>query len=45
VRPVDIAELKLANDAVIKITEPEASHLHREVLRAEAQNFSATTRV
>lgn len=41
---VDIAELKLANDALVKIIEPEASLLHREVLRHEPQNFSVTTR-
>lgn len=44
IHPVDIAELELANDAVGKIIEPEASLLHRDVLRNEPQKFSAITR-
>lgn len=44
VHPVDIEELKLANEALVKIMEPEASRLHHDLLRNEAHNFSATTR-
>lgn len=44
VRPIEIAELDRANDAVVKIIEPEASLIHRDLLRDEAHNFSAITR-
>jgi len=44
VRPIEMAELDLANDAVVKIIEPEASVIHRDLLRDEPQNFSAVTR-
>jgi aspartyl-tRNA(Asn)/glutamyl-tRNA(Gln) amidotransferase subunit A len=33
-----------ASDAVVKIIEPEASLIHRELLRADPQGFSAVTR-
>ncbi|WP_119274414.1 amidase [Taklimakanibacter deserti] len=44
VRPLEIVELKSANDAVAKIIEPEASQLHRDLLRQEGHGFSAITR-
>jgi aspartyl-tRNA(Asn)/glutamyl-tRNA(Gln) amidotransferase subunit A len=44
VLPLRIAGLELANDAVGKIIEPEASRVHRELLRREPQNFSTITR-
>ena len=44
VRPLEVAELQFANDAVVKIIAPEASQLHRELLRQEGHGFSAITR-
>jgi aspartyl-tRNA(Asn)/glutamyl-tRNA(Gln) amidotransferase subunit A len=44
VRPIEIEEMASANDAVVKIIEPEASQAHRDVLRDEAQKFSDITR-
>lgn len=44
VRPLEIEELELANDAVVKIIEPEASRIHRDALRLEGHGFSPITR-
>lgn len=43
-RALDVEGLELANDALVKIIEPEASLIHRALLRDEPQNFSAITR-
>lgn len=42
--PIEVEELELANDALVKIVEPEASVIHRARMRDEPQNFSAITR-
>jgi aspartyl-tRNA(Asn)/glutamyl-tRNA(Gln) amidotransferase subunit A len=44
VRPIEVEDLELANDALVKILEPEASVIHRTLMRDEPQNFSAVTR-
>ncbi|HEY1385710.1 MAG TPA: amidase [Dongiaceae bacterium] len=44
IRPIELALMDQASDAVVKIIEPEASLIHRELLRADPQGFSAVTR-
>lgn len=44
VQSIEVEGLDLANDAVVKIIEPEASVAHRILMRDEPQNFSAITR-
>ncbi|HEV8389113.1 MAG TPA: amidase [Dongiaceae bacterium] len=41
---IALDRLELASDAVVKIVEPEASLIHRELLRTEPQGFSSITR-
>jgi aspartyl-tRNA(Asn)/glutamyl-tRNA(Gln) amidotransferase subunit A len=43
-RPLELALMDRASDAVVKIIEPEASLIHRELLRTDPQGFSAITR-
>jgi aspartyl-tRNA(Asn)/glutamyl-tRNA(Gln) amidotransferase subunit A len=43
-QPIELESLELASDAVVKIVEPEASLIHRALLRSEPQGFSAITR-
>jgi aspartyl-tRNA(Asn)/glutamyl-tRNA(Gln) amidotransferase subunit A len=43
-RPVELAGVSQASDAVVKIIEPEASLIHRDLLRSDPQGFSAITR-
>ena len=44
VRPMQIPGLELARDALIAIIEPEASLIHRDLLRTEPAGFSDITR-
>lgn len=44
IRRTEIEEMAIANDAVVKLIEPEASRAHRDVLRDEGHKFSDTTR-
>jgi aspartyl-tRNA(Asn)/glutamyl-tRNA(Gln) amidotransferase subunit A len=44
VRPIQVPDLELARDAVIAIIEPEASLIHRDLLRDQPEGFSAITR-
>jgi Asp-tRNA(Asn)/Glu-tRNA(Gln) amidotransferase A subunit family amidase len=44
IRPVELEGLELASGGVVKMIEPEASLIHRGLLRAEPQGFSAVTR-
>ena len=44
VRPIKVPDLELARDALIAIIEPEASLIHRDLLRNEPAGFSDITR-
>lgn len=44
VRPIKVPDLELARDALIAIIEPEASLIHRDLLRGEPARFSDITR-
>ena len=44
VRPMQVPELEGARDALIAIIEPEASLIHRDLLRSEPAGFSSITR-
>jgi aspartyl-tRNA(Asn)/glutamyl-tRNA(Gln) amidotransferase subunit A len=44
VRPIKVPGLELARDALIAIIEPEASLIHRDLLRNEPTGFSDITR-
>jgi aspartyl-tRNA(Asn)/glutamyl-tRNA(Gln) amidotransferase subunit A len=44
VRPIQVPELERARDALIAIIEPEASLIHRGLLRSEPAGFSDITR-
>ena len=44
VRPIQVPDLDLARDALIAIIEPEASLIHRDLLRDEPAGFSDITR-
>lgn len=44
VRPLEVPNLEQARDALIAIIEPEASLIHRGLLRAQPEGFSAITR-
>jgi aspartyl-tRNA(Asn)/glutamyl-tRNA(Gln) amidotransferase subunit A len=44
VRPIKVPDLELARDALIAIIEPEASLIHRDLLRTEPAGFSGITR-
>jgi aspartyl-tRNA(Asn)/glutamyl-tRNA(Gln) amidotransferase subunit A len=43
VRPIKVPDLELARDALIAIIEPEASLIHRDLLRNEQAGFSGIT--
>jgi aspartyl-tRNA(Asn)/glutamyl-tRNA(Gln) amidotransferase subunit A len=43
-RPLELELMDRASDAVVKIIEPEASLIHRDLLRTDPQGFSAITR-
>ena len=44
VRPIELPGLELAHDALVAIIEPEASLVHRELLRSQPTGFSDATR-
>jgi aspartyl-tRNA(Asn)/glutamyl-tRNA(Gln) amidotransferase subunit A len=44
VRPIQLAGLELARDALVAIIEPEASFIHRDLLREDPAGFSDITR-
>ena len=44
VRPIKVPDLELARDALIAIIEPEASLIHRDLLRDQSEGFSSITR-
>ncbi len=44
VRPIKVPDLDLARQALIAIIEPEASLIHRDLLRSEPAGFSDITR-
>jgi aspartyl-tRNA(Asn)/glutamyl-tRNA(Gln) amidotransferase subunit A len=44
VRPMQVPELERARDALIAIIEPEASLIHRDLLRSEPTGFCSITR-
>ncbi|HJR20139.1 MAG TPA: amidase [Dongiaceae bacterium] len=44
VRPMQVPDLELVRDALIAIIEPEASLIHRDLLRRESAGFSDITR-
>jgi aspartyl-tRNA(Asn)/glutamyl-tRNA(Gln) amidotransferase subunit A len=44
IRPLEITGLSLARDALVAIIEPEASLIHRDLLRSEPKGFSEITR-
>jgi aspartyl-tRNA(Asn)/glutamyl-tRNA(Gln) amidotransferase subunit A len=44
IRPMEVAGLDLVRDALVAIIEPEASLIHRDLLRAEPAGFSDITR-
>jgi len=44
VRPIEVPDLELARDALIAIIEPEASLIHRDLLRTDPAGFSDITR-
>ena len=44
VRPIQVPGLELARDALITIIEPEASLIHRDLLRRDPAGFSDITR-
>jgi len=44
IRPTQVPDLELARDALIAIIEPEASLIHRDLLRNEPAGFSDITR-
>jgi aspartyl-tRNA(Asn)/glutamyl-tRNA(Gln) amidotransferase subunit A len=44
VRPLHVPKIELARDALIAILEPEASLIHRDLLRSEPAGFSDITR-
>jgi aspartyl-tRNA(Asn)/glutamyl-tRNA(Gln) amidotransferase subunit A len=43
-RPLELELMDRVSDAVVKIIEPEASLVHRDLLRTDPQGFSAITR-
>jgi aspartyl-tRNA(Asn)/glutamyl-tRNA(Gln) amidotransferase subunit A len=45
IRPVEIADLGLAADALVTILEPEASVIHQRLIAAEPGGFAETTRL
>ncbi|HET6157541.1 MAG TPA: hypothetical protein VFE34_04280 [Dongiaceae bacterium] len=44
VQPIELAGLELARDALVAIIEPEASLIHRDLLRDQPTGFSDITR-
>ncbi|MET1027827.1 MAG: amidase [Dongiaceae bacterium] len=44
VEPLALAEIELASDALVKILEPEASLVHRDLLAQEPDGYSDVTR-
>jgi aspartyl-tRNA(Asn)/glutamyl-tRNA(Gln) amidotransferase subunit A len=44
VQPIQVSELERARDALIAIIEPEASLIHRDLLRSDPAGFSDITR-
>jgi aspartyl-tRNA(Asn)/glutamyl-tRNA(Gln) amidotransferase subunit A len=44
IRPMQVPNLELARDALIAIIEPEASLIHRDLLRTDPTGFSSITR-
>src|SRR4029434_7136359 len=44
IRPMQVPDLERARDALLAITEPEASLIHRDLFRNEPAGFSDITR-